>query len=172
MQNIDFHKNENIEGIRLLNQSIASFNGAALKFERYYRHLEQRVEELDLELKTKNEELKKNLEEKDEIKNYLRNIPLRIAIGVLKIEEQLVVIGGPPTAVASQTPYFIEIVPGILAILSPAFSNSSAERSQPVTALMNPVMYSIGSGERRSINTQEPVALVMWFRKLEGPNEF
>jgi len=85
MHNIDFHNNENIDGIRLLNQSIASFNGAALKFERYYRHLEQRVEELDLELKTKNEELKKNLEEKDEIKNYLRNILESLTTGVVVI---------------------------------------------------------------------------------------
>lgn len=86
MHDMDFHKNENIEGIRLLNQSIASFNGAALKFERYYRHLEQRVEELDLELKAKNEELKKNLEEKEEIKNYLRNILESLTTGVLVID--------------------------------------------------------------------------------------
>jgi predicted ribosome quality control (RQC) complex YloA/Tae2 family protein len=45
-------------------------------------------------------------------KTYLRNIPLRLAIGTCRIEEYWQIIGGPPTAIAAQTPYFIEIIPG------------------------------------------------------------
>ncbi len=46
------------------------------------------------------------------IKTYLRNIPLRLAIGTHKIEQYWQIIGGPPSAIAAQTPYFVEIVPG------------------------------------------------------------
>lgn len=45
-------------------------------------------------------------------KTYLRNIPMRIAIGVRCIEQYWQIIGGPPTAIAAQTPYFVEIIPG------------------------------------------------------------
>ncbi len=45
-------------------------------------------------------------------RNYVRNIPLRIAIGLKRADEQVVVLGGPPSAVASQTPLFVELVPG------------------------------------------------------------
>jgi len=86
MENLNFLLNENSEGIRLLNQTIASFNGAAFKFETYYRHLEQRVKELDLELEEKNKELKKNLEEKEEVKNYLRNILESLTTGVVVVD--------------------------------------------------------------------------------------
>jgi predicted ribosome quality control (RQC) complex YloA/Tae2 family protein len=45
-------------------------------------------------------------------KTYLRNIPLRLAIGACQIEQYWQIIGGPPTAIVAQTPYFIEIIPG------------------------------------------------------------
>ena len=86
MDTNNFLENENTDGIHLLNRSIASFNGAAHKFETYYRHLEQRVRELDLELANKNRELKRNLKEKEEIKNYLRNILESLTTGVIVID--------------------------------------------------------------------------------------
>ncbi len=86
MGNIEYLENENIAGIRLLNQTIASFNGAAFKFETYYRHLEQRVKELDLELEEKNRALKENLAEKEEVKNYLHNILESLTTGVVVID--------------------------------------------------------------------------------------
>ncbi|MBW2143211.1 MAG: PAS domain S-box protein [Deltaproteobacteria bacterium] len=86
MDNLDFFENENLDGIRLLNQTIESFNGAAFKFETYYRHLEERVRELDLELEEKNRELKKNLQEKEEVKNYLRNILESLTTGVVVVD--------------------------------------------------------------------------------------
>jgi len=45
-------------------------------------------------------------------KNYVRNVPLRLAIGVLLTEEKANVIGGPVEAVAKQTKVSVEIVPG------------------------------------------------------------
>jgi len=45
-------------------------------------------------------------------KNYLRQIQLRTAIGVLIGEETINVIGGPRDAVASQTSFYVEIAPG------------------------------------------------------------
>jgi PAS domain S-box-containing protein len=86
MNNINFVENEGVEGIQLLNQSIASFNGAAQKFETYYRHLENRVRELDIELANKNKELNRNLIEKEEVKNYLRNILESLTTGVIVVD--------------------------------------------------------------------------------------
>ena len=45
-------------------------------------------------------------------RNYVRNVPLEIAIGVVKKDGQIQVIGGPPTAVAKQTGVYVKIVPG------------------------------------------------------------
>ena len=51
MEKLCFEENGNIDRVGLLTQAMDSFSGAAFKFERYYQHLEQRVKELDLELK-------------------------------------------------------------------------------------------------------------------------
>jgi hypothetical protein len=45
-------------------------------------------------------------------KNYIRSVPLRIAIGFLTQESLMSVIGGPPQTVKKQTDVFVELVPG------------------------------------------------------------
>jgi predicted ribosome quality control (RQC) complex YloA/Tae2 family protein len=45
-------------------------------------------------------------------KNYVRGVPLRVAIGIKSKEEQVMVIGGPLEAIANQTSLYVEIVPG------------------------------------------------------------
>lgn len=45
-------------------------------------------------------------------KNYMKNTPLRLAVGVVIEEGKLSVIGGPVDAVAKQTSLHVEIVPG------------------------------------------------------------
>jgi len=45
-------------------------------------------------------------------KNYIRNVPLELAVGVLLEEEHAIPISGPPRAIESQTEYFIRIEPG------------------------------------------------------------
>jgi len=45
-------------------------------------------------------------------RNYIRRVPLRIAIGVQKEDEQLRVIGGPVEAIRKHTDVYVEIVPG------------------------------------------------------------
>jgi Tfp pilus assembly protein PilZ len=45
-------------------------------------------------------------------KNYIRQVPLRLAIGLQKTDERLRVIGGPVEAVRKQTGIFVEIAPG------------------------------------------------------------
>jgi PAS domain S-box-containing protein len=74
------------EDLRVLREVVASFNGAASKFELSYLLLEEKVKELDLELKDKNEELNANLREKEEIKNYLHNILESLGTGVVVID--------------------------------------------------------------------------------------
>lgn len=45
-------------------------------------------------------------------RNYIRNVTLRLAIGVKKVNEDWIPIGGPVSAVKSQTKIYVEIVPG------------------------------------------------------------
>jgi len=45
-------------------------------------------------------------------KNYVRNVPLWVAIGVQEKDEQLWVIGGPTDAIGKQTNIYVEVVPG------------------------------------------------------------
>ncbi len=45
-------------------------------------------------------------------KNYVRNVPLRVGIGVQMREGHLVVIGGPAKTVSKQTDFYVELVPG------------------------------------------------------------
>lgn len=45
-------------------------------------------------------------------KNFVRNVPLRVAVGVKIGEEEIMVVGGPVDAIAHQTKVFMELVPG------------------------------------------------------------
>jgi len=45
-------------------------------------------------------------------KNYVRNIPLRIAVGMVMKENRVEVVGGPPEAIRKQTNLYVEIIPG------------------------------------------------------------
>ncbi|MFW9907715.1 MAG: ribosome rescue protein RqcH [Candidatus Thorarchaeota archaeon] len=45
-------------------------------------------------------------------KNYIRNVPVELSVGVILEEENAIPISGPPRAVESQTEYFIRIEPG------------------------------------------------------------
>lgn len=46
-------------------------------------------------------------------RNNIHGIPLQLAIGVIE-EENMKLLGGPPSSVSSKTRYFVEIVPGHL----------------------------------------------------------
>ncbi len=45
-------------------------------------------------------------------KNYVRNVPLRVAVGVEVKEDQPMIIGGPVKAISKQTNIYVEIIPG------------------------------------------------------------
>jgi len=45
-------------------------------------------------------------------KNYVRNVPLRVAVGIVMKENQVVVVGGPTEAIRKQTEVCVEVVPG------------------------------------------------------------
>jgi predicted ribosome quality control (RQC) complex YloA/Tae2 family protein len=45
-------------------------------------------------------------------KNFVRGVPLRVAIGVKIEDDEMMVIGGPVDAIANQTEVYVEIVPG------------------------------------------------------------
>ncbi len=45
-------------------------------------------------------------------RTYLKNIPLRLAIGLHKDDQGIFYIVGPLSAVSQKTPYFVELIPG------------------------------------------------------------
>jgi predicted ribosome quality control (RQC) complex YloA/Tae2 family protein len=45
-------------------------------------------------------------------KNFVRGVPLRVAVGVKIYDEEMMVVGGPVDAVASQTEVYVKVVPG------------------------------------------------------------
>jgi predicted ribosome quality control (RQC) complex YloA/Tae2 family protein len=45
-------------------------------------------------------------------KNYIRNVPLRVSIGVMEKDGKIAVIGGPVSAINTHSQYRVEIVPG------------------------------------------------------------
>jgi len=45
-------------------------------------------------------------------RNYLKNVPLKLAVGIKETPHGYEVIGGPPSAITAQTKIFVEIAPG------------------------------------------------------------
>ena len=60
--------------IQTLIQNMEAFNKVTAQLQNSYDELQKRVKKLDLELSDKNEELEKNLAEKERVKNYLNDI--------------------------------------------------------------------------------------------------
>lgn len=72
--------------VDLLNKAFSSFNAASASLVKYYRGLEERIKELDIELEEKNRALISSLLERDEIKNYLGSILQSINVGVVMMD--------------------------------------------------------------------------------------
>jgi predicted ribosome quality control (RQC) complex YloA/Tae2 family protein len=45
-------------------------------------------------------------------KNYIRRVPVELSVGAILEEEYAIPISGPPSAVATQTEYHVQVVPG------------------------------------------------------------
>jgi predicted ribosome quality control (RQC) complex YloA/Tae2 family protein len=45
-------------------------------------------------------------------KNYLRKMPVELAVGIILEEDQAIPISGPPSAVTSQTEFYVHVKPG------------------------------------------------------------
>ena len=74
--------------LEILSQAFQTFNDATQQLQDSYDDLKERVKLLDLELAKKNQELEKNLTEKEEVKNYLNNILESLTTGVIVIDKQ------------------------------------------------------------------------------------
>ena len=86
METLDFEKTVHTDQVRLLSQAIDSFNCVSIKFGKHYQKLEARVKELKREMSKKNEALKANLKEKEEIKNHLHNILESLTVGTVVVD--------------------------------------------------------------------------------------
>jgi predicted ribosome quality control (RQC) complex YloA/Tae2 family protein len=45
-------------------------------------------------------------------KNYIRRVPVELGVGVLLEEEHAIPMSGPPSAIAAQTEYYVQVIPG------------------------------------------------------------
>ncbi len=77
---------ENNKDIEALIKNMEAFNEVTEQLQRSYDELQIRVKQLDLELEGKNTELKKNLIEKEEVKNYLNDILESLTNGVIVVD--------------------------------------------------------------------------------------
>ncbi len=66
-----------------LQKSFNEFNQATTRLQKAFANLEQKFEQINKELELKNEELKQTIEEKEKVKNYLRNILESLTNGVV-----------------------------------------------------------------------------------------
>ncbi|PIQ97924.1 MAG: PAS domain-containing sensor histidine kinase [Nitrospinae bacterium CG11_big_fil_rev_8_21_14_0_20_56_8] len=80
------HPKLNKEQIEILNRAFQAFNDATQQLQSSYENLQERIKVLDLELARKNEELEKNLQEKEAVKNYLHNILESLTTGVIVVD--------------------------------------------------------------------------------------
>ena len=83
MTNPDSEKSKEIQ---TLIQNMEAFNEVTAQLQNSYDELQGRVKKLDLELSAKNNELKKNLAEKERVKNYLNDILESQTNGVLVVD--------------------------------------------------------------------------------------
>ena len=83
MTNPDSNKSKEIQ---TLIQNMEAFNEVTAQLQNSYDELQGRVKKLDLELSDKNDELEKNLAEKERVKNYLNDILESQTNGVLVVD--------------------------------------------------------------------------------------
>lgn len=77
--------------IQALIQNMEAFNEVTAQLQNSYDELQGRVKKLDLELSDKNEELEKNLAEKERVKNYLNDILESQTNGVIVVDRASVI---------------------------------------------------------------------------------
>ncbi|HUH66063.1 MAG TPA: ATP-binding protein [Syntrophales bacterium] len=71
---------------RFLQKSFIEFNKATERLQNSFANLEQKFQEINRELELKNEELKRTIAEKEDVKNYLRNILESLTTGVVVMD--------------------------------------------------------------------------------------
>ena len=79
------------EEIRTLIQNMEAFNEVTAQLQNSYDELQSRVKKLDLELSDKNDELEKNLVEKERVKNYLNDILESQTNGVIVVDCEAII---------------------------------------------------------------------------------
>jgi PAS domain S-box-containing protein len=67
-------------------KNMEAFNEVTAQLQKSYDELQVRIKKLDLELEEKNNELEKNLVEKEEVKNYLNDILESLTNGVIVVD--------------------------------------------------------------------------------------
>lgn len=72
--------------INLLLEAFAGFNQASASLEQAYEELQQRANQLSLDLERANLELKQSLDEKEKVESYLKNILQSLTRGVLVLD--------------------------------------------------------------------------------------
>jgi signal transduction histidine kinase len=86
------------EDTELLHNAFRSFDQAAATLQESYAALTARIERLDMEVAASNEALRKNLEEKEEIRRHLTAVLESLSTGVLVANEEGMIVRANQTA--------------------------------------------------------------------------
>lgn len=74
--------------LEVLRRAFTSFTEVTEQLQKSYDNLQLRIQQLNLELARKNEELEQNLQEKEEVKNYLDFILQSLTNGVIVVDRE------------------------------------------------------------------------------------
>ncbi|MFP4579626.1 MAG: sensor histidine kinase [Candidatus Sumerlaeia bacterium] len=97
------------EALQQLQEAFQVFTEASSRFEEHYARLESRIAELNLELESANAKLRRNLDEKQKMQDYLSTILESLPMGVLGLDEAGVIQSCNQSAA-----HILEISPGEL----------------------------------------------------------
>ncbi len=130
------------EEIQTLIQNMEAFNEVTAQLQNSYDELKSRVKKLDLELSDKNEELEKNLLEKERVKNYLNDILESQTNGVIVVDRKVIITTYNKTA-------------GILTGIKP--QSCLGKSLNEMLPLFAPMIYRLEKNRAKSISYDKDI---------------
>ena len=128
--------------IQTLIQNMEAFNEVTAQLQNSYDELQGRVKQLDLELSDKNDELEKNLAEKERVKNYLNDILESQTNGVIVVDRAGIITTYNKTA-------------GILTGIKP--QSCLGKTLNEVFPLFEPVVARLGKNRGETISQDKDI---------------
>ena len=128
--------------IETLIQNMEAFNEVTVQLQNSYDELQERVKKLNIELSDKNQELEKNLAEKERVKNYLNDILESQTNGVIVVDRKGIITTYNKTA-------------GTLTGIKP--QGCMGKTLEEVFPLFGPIVTKLGNNRGETINEDKDI---------------